>query len=101
MDNLNKLPNIHPGEVLKEEFLLPMGISQYRLAKEIGVPESRISAICQGKRGIGADTAVRLARFFGTTAGFWLGLQADFDTEEAERGASEDLARINPWKQAA
>lgn len=98
---MNKLPNIHPGEVLKEEFLVPMGISQYRLAKEIGVPESRISTICQGKRGIGADTAVRLARFFGTTAGFWLGLQADFDTEEAERGAAEELARINPWKQAA
>ena len=98
---MNKLPNIHPGEVLKEEFLVPMGISQYRLAKEIGVPESRISAICQGKRGIGADTAVRLARFFGTTAVFWLGLQADFDTEEAERGSSEDLARINPWKRAA
>jgi addiction module HigA family antidote len=74
---------------------------QYRLAKEIGVPESRISAICLGKRGIGAVMAVRLARFFGTTAVFWLGLQTDFDTEEVERRASEDLARIKPWKQAA
>jgi addiction module HigA family antidote len=69
---LDKIPNIHPGEVLKEEFLVPMGISQYRLAKEIGVPESRISAVCQGKRAIAADTAARLARFFGTTAGFGL-----------------------------
>lgn len=98
---MTKIPNIHPGEVLKEEFLVPMGISQYRLAKEIGVPESRISTICQCKRAIGADTAIRLARFFGTTAGFWLGLQADFDTEEAERSACGDLAKINPWKKAA
>ena len=96
-----KIPNIHPGEVLKEEFLIPMGISQYRLAKEIGVPESRISTICQGKRAIAADTAIRLARFFETSAGFWLGLQADYDTEEAERSASEELAKITPWKKAA
>jgi addiction module HigA family antidote len=67
---MNKLPNIHPGEVLREEFLIPMGISQYRLAKEIAVPEPRISAICNGMRAITADTAVRLARFFGTSAGF-------------------------------
>jgi addiction module HigA family antidote len=98
---MTRLSNVHPGEVLKEEFLIPLGISQYRLAKEIGVPESRISAICQGKRAVVADTAIRLARFFGTTAGFWLGLQADYDTEEAERGASAELAKINPWKKAA
>ncbi len=79
---MNRLPNIHPGEVLREEFLIPLGISQYRLAKEIGVPEPRISAICRGKRAITADTALRLARFFGTSAGFWLGLQADYDTED-------------------
>ena len=72
-----QLANVHPGEVLKEEFLVPMGISQYRLAKEIGVTESRISAICQGKRAVGADTAARLARFFGTTTAFWLDLQGD------------------------
>jgi antitoxin HigA-1 len=96
---MNRLPNIHPGEVLKEEFLIPMGISQYRLAKEISVAESRISAICQGKRAIAADTAVRLARFFGTSAGFWMGLQADYDTEEAERNGNFD--NIHPWKQAA
>lgn len=98
---MEKLANIHPGEVLKEEFLVPMGISQYRLAKEIGVTESRISAICQGKRALGADTATRLARFFGTTAAFWLGLQADYDTEEVERSLSVELAKIHPWKMAA
>ena len=96
-----KLKNIHPGEVLLEEFLVPMGISQYRLAKEIGVAESRISAICQGKRAVVADTATRLARFFGTTAAFWLGLQADYDTEEMERILMDDLDKIHPWKQAA
>lgn len=98
---MTRLSNVHPGEVLKEEFLIPMGISQYRLAKEIGVPESRISAICQGKRAVVADTAIRLARFFGTSAGFWLGLQADYDTEEAERSAAAELLKINPWKKAA
>ena len=93
---MKKLPNIHPGEVLREEFLKPMGISQYRLAKAIGVPAMRISEICAGKRSITADTALRLARAFGTTPGFWLGLQADYDTEEAEKTAHESLARITP-----
>lgn len=95
--DMKKLPNIHPGEVLREEFLIPLGISQYRLAKEIGVPEPRISAICNGKRAITADTAVRLSRYFGTSAGFWLGLQADFDTEEIERSESESLSVIRKW----
>lgn len=99
--DMARLANVHPGEVLKEEFLVPMGISQYRLAKEIGVTESRISAICQGKRAVGADTAARLARFFGTTAAFWLGLQADYDTEEVERNLSAELEKIHPWKMAA
>ena len=98
---MKRLANVHPGEVLKDEFLIPMGISQYRLAKEIGVPESRISAICKGQRALVADTAIRFAKFFGTSAGFWLGLQADFDTEEAEHKASEDLAKIHPWGKAA
>ena len=99
--DMAQLANVHPGEVLKEEFLVPMGISQYRLAKEIGVTESRISAICQGKRAVGADTAARLARFFGTTAAFWLGLQADYDTEEVERNLSAELEKIPPRKMAA
>lgn len=94
---MNRLPNIHPGEVLREEFLIPMGISQYRLAKEIAVPEARISAICNGKRAITADTAVRLARFFGTSPGFWLGLQADYDTEEVELAESDTLSAIQRW----
>ena len=96
-----QLVNVHPGEVLKEEFLIPMGISQYRLAKEIGVTESRISSVCQGKRAIGADTAARLARFLGTSAAFWLGLQADYDTEEVERTLFAELEKIHPWKMAA
>ena len=99
--DMTQLANVHPGEVLKEEFLAPMGISQYRLAKEIGVTESRISAICQGKRAIGADTAARFARFFGTSAAFWMGLQADYDTEEVERNLSAELNKIHPWKMAA
>lgn len=94
---MDRLPNIHPGEVLREEFLIPMGITQYRLAKEIAVPEARISAICNGKRAITADTAVRLARFFGTSAGFWLGLQADYDTEEIEAAQAGSLAEIRRW----
>lgn len=94
---MKKLPNIHPGEVLREEFLIPMGISQYRLAREIGVPEPRISAIVNGKRAITADTAVRLSRFFGNSAGFWLGLQADYDTEEVERSQAESLDGIRRW----
>jgi len=96
-----KLRNIHPGEVLREEFLLPLGISQYRLAKEIGVTEARISAICTGKRAITADTALRLAAFFGTTSGFWLGLQADYDTEEAARKLSGVLAEIHRFEPLA
>lgn len=90
------IKNIHPGEVLREEFLVPLGISQYRLAKQIGVSPMRISDICAGKRAISADTAVRLACAFGTTPGFWLALQADYDTEEVWRTRGDELARIEP-----
>jgi antitoxin HigA-1 len=76
-------PPIHPGEVLLEDFLKPMGISQYRLAKAIHVPPRRINEIVHGKRGISADTAIRLSRYFGTSAELWLGLQADYDLELA------------------
>jgi addiction module HigA family antidote len=93
---MKRLPNIHPGEVLREEFLKPMGISQYKLAKAIGVPAMRISEICAEKRAVTADTALRFARAFGTTPGFWLGLQADYDTEEVEKVSGESLARIAP-----
>lgn len=82
---MTKLPNIHPGEVLLEEFLRPMSISQNRLAREIGVPPRRINEICLGQRAITADTAVRLADYFGNSDRFWLGLQMDFDLEEARK----------------
>lgn len=79
------LPNIHPGEVLLEEFLKPMEISQNRLAREIGVPPRRINEIVLGKRAVSADTAVRLAGGFGTSEKFWMGLQADYELEEVHR----------------
>ncbi len=91
---MDKLPNIHPGEVLKEEFLGPLGITPYRLAKAIGVQPIRIGEICAGRRSITADTALRLARALGTTPGFWLGLQADYDTEEATIKAAGSLDTI-------
>lgn len=81
----NRLPNIHPGEVLLEDFLKPMGLSQYRLAKETSIGQMRISEIVRGKRAVTADTALRLAKFFGTSVKFWMGLQADYDVEEAQR----------------
>ncbi|MFA6921556.1 MAG: HigA family addiction module antitoxin [Gallionella sp.] len=101
ISNQQKLSNIHLGEVLREEFLIPLGISQYRLAKEIGVTEARVSAICTGKRAVTADTALRLAAFFGTTSGFWLGLQADYDTEEAGHELSAVLAQIHRFEPLA
>jgi len=96
-----KLNNIHPGEVLREEFLIPLGITQYRLAKELGVTEARISAICSGKRAVTADTALRLAAFFGTTSGFWLGLQADYDTEDAAVELGDQLSQIHRFEPLA
>jgi len=89
-----RLRNIHPGEVLLEEFLVPMGISQNALARATGVPPRRINEIVLGKRALTADTALRLAAFFGTSEGFWLGLQADYDLEEARRGMSRELLRV-------
>ena len=77
-----KLKNIHPGEVLFEEFLLPLNISAYRLAKDVEIPQTRISEIIKGNRRITADTALRFSKYFGNSAKFWLGLQDDFDIEE-------------------
>lgn len=82
---MKKLPNVHPGEVLLEEFLLPMGLSQNFVAREIGVPPRRINEIVLGKRGITADTAIRLARHFKTSEQFWMSLQAEYDLEEARK----------------
>ena len=86
-----KLPPIHPGEILIEEFLKPMGISQYRLAKDISVPPRRINEIVHGKRSISADTALRLGRFFGISPQFWLNLQTRFDLEVTEDLLAERL----------
>ena len=91
---MKKLPNIHPGEVLLEEFLIPMDISQNALARATGVPPRRINEIVLGKRGISADTALRLAAFFGTSEAFWLGLQSDYDLEEARGLIAKDLLRV-------
>lgn len=84
---MKKLPNIHPGEVLREEFLIPLGISAYRLSKDIGIPQTRTSEILKGRRRITADTALRLSHYFGVSAKFWLGLQNDFDLEEESKKA--------------
>ncbi len=86
-----KLPPIHPGEILIEEFLKPMGLSQYRLAKDISVPPRRINEIVHGKRSISADTALRLGRFFGISPQFWLNLQTRFDLEVTEDLLAERL----------
>ena len=92
--NTSRLPNIHPGEILLEEFLEPMGISQNRLARAVGVPPRRINEIVLGKRRVTADTAMRLARALGTSERFWLGLQADYDLEQARLEHGEDLEGI-------
>ena len=91
---MNILPNIHPGEVLLEEFLVPMDISQNALARAAGVPPRRINEIVLGKRGVTADTAVRLAAALGTSERFWLGLQADYDLEEAHRTLGKAIEKI-------
>ena len=93
---MKTLPNIHPGEVLLEEFLQPLGISQNALARATGVPPRRINEIVLGKRGVSADTAVRLAAALGTSERFWLGLQADHDLEEARRALGKAIQRITP-----
>jgi antitoxin HigA-1 len=95
------LPPVHPGEVLLEDFLKPMGISRYRLAKSLAVPQRRIDEICAGKRGITADTALRLARFFGTDARCWMNLQAEFDLETGESVLAERIEKeVTPWPHA-
>jgi addiction module HigA family antidote len=93
-----KLKPIHPGEILREEFLVPMGITQYRIAKEIGVPAQRIGEIVAGRRAITADTDLRLCRFFGLSEGYWLRGQARFDTETAKDTLAAQLAKITPWR---
>ena len=91
---MEKIRNIHPGEILLEEFLLPLNISAYRLSKELNIPQTRISEIIKGNRRITADTALRLSRYFGNSAKFWLGLQDDFDIEEEETLKKAELNAI-------
>src|SRR5436190_15923518 len=91
------LKPVTPGELLLEEFLTPMGLTQYRVAKEIGVPPQRIGEIVAGKRAITADTDLRLCRFFGLSNGYWLRAQAAHDTEVAEAALGKTLAKIKPW----
>jgi addiction module HigA family antidote len=94
---MEKLKNIHPGEILLEEFLIPMEISAYRLSKEAIIPQTRVSEIIKGRRRITADTALRFSKFFGTSPKFWLGLQDDFDLEEEQNSNQTELDSIKQF----
>jgi addiction module HigA family antidote len=96
-----KLKNIHPGEVLQEEFLIPFGVSAYKLAKDTGIPQTRISQILKCKRRITADTALRLSIYFEVSARFWLGLKDDYDLEEESRNKQDELKSISSLKSNA
>lgn len=98
---MKKIKNIHPGEILLEEFLNPLEISAYRLSKEINIPQTRISEIIKGNRRITADTALRLSKYFGNSAKFWLGLQADFDIEEEKNHKKTELNAIKQYSRNA
>lgn len=98
---MEKLKNIHPGEILKEEFLVPLEISAYKLSKDIGIPQTRASEILKGNRRITADTALRLSKYFGNSAKFWLGLQDDYDLEEEENLKSKELQAIEQFQNKA
>src|SRR4029077_2878418 len=98
---MRKVPYPHPGEILLEEFLRPMEITQYRLAKEIGVPQRRIGEIVAGTRAVTADTGLRLSRFFGMSETFWVGLQMDYDAAKTKDAIAHTLARIKPWSRGA
>ncbi len=95
---MEKLKNIHPGEVLQEEFLIPLEISAYRLSKDLKIPQTRISEITKGNRRITADTALRLSQYFGNSAKFWLGLQDDFDIEEGKETKEKELKSIKRFE---
>jgi addiction module HigA family antidote len=98
---MEKLSNIHPGEILLEEFLKPLNISAYRLSKELGIPQTRTSEIIKGHRSITADTAIRLSYYFGNSAKFWLGLQNDFDLEEEKKSKYQEFKHIKRLKEHA
>jgi len=94
---MKKLKNIHPGEVLQEEFLVPLNITAYRLAKDLSIPQTRVSEILKGNRRITADTALRLSKYFGTTPKFWLGLQDDYDLEEERSFKNREISNIKHY----
>ena len=94
---MKKLRNIHPGEILLQEFLIPLGISAYKLSKDTDIPQTRISAIIKGNRRITADTALRFSKYFGNSAKFWLGLQDDFDIEEENNHLKNKLTSIRQF----
>ena len=98
---MKRLKNIHPGQILQEEFLTPLNITAYRLAKETGIPQTRISQILQYKRSVSADTAIRFSKFFGTSPQFWLGLQNDFDLEEEMFKKKKEFSEIHNYKDLA
>ena len=98
---MEQLPNIHPGEVLQEEFLIPLDFSAYRLSKDIGIPQTRVSEIVKGRRRITADTALRLSYYFGTSAKFWLGLQDDYDLEEETKAKKLEFETIKKYENDA
>jgi len=97
---MKRLPNIHPGEILLEEFLKPMRLTPYRLAKSTGMPATRVSEIIHGRRSVSADTALRLSRFFGTSADLWLGLQMEYDLREQRGAKANELEAIVPYRSA-
>ena len=96
---MERIPNVTPGEILGEEFLQPMNISAYRLAKDTGMPATRVSQILKGKRRITADTALRLSRYFGNSADFWMGLQDEYDLRQEQDRLEEELRKIPQAKQ--
>jgi addiction module HigA family antidote len=98
---MKKLKNIHPGEILSEEFLIPLGITAYKLSKDTDIPQTRISAIIKGNRRVTADTALRLSKYFGNSAKFWLGLQDDFDIEEENYHLKNKLNSIKQFQSNA
>ncbi len=93
-----RIPNVHPGEILSEEFLKPMDITPYRLAKETRIPATRVSDIINGKRGISADTALRFSKFFGNSVDFWMGIQDEFEIREQREKLGKELAEIRNYK---
>ena len=98
---MKKLKNIHPGEILLEEFLKPLEITAYRLSKDTFIPQTRVSEIIKGRRRITADTALRLSKYFGTSAKYWLGLQDDFDIEQEKQHKKKELDAIQKINSAA